>query len=69
MKVYELMHLLATCPACADVRVSKVLGLDELADLVKETRGEDVAEVSGTVTDFHKRTAVTENDTVELYLD
>lgn len=69
MKVYELMHLLGTCPAAADVRVSKVLGLDELADLVKGTRGEDVAEVSGTVTDFHKRTAVTENDTVELYLD
>ena len=46
MKVYELMHLLATCPAGADVRVSKVLGLDELADLVKETRGEDIAEVS-----------------------
>ncbi len=69
MKVYELMHLLATCPAGADVRVSKVLGLDELADLVKETRGEDIAEVSGTVTDFDKRTAVTENDTVELYLD
>lgn len=69
MKVYELMHLLATCPASADVRVSKVLGLDELADLVKETHGEGVAEVSGTVTDFDKRTAVTENDTVELYLD
>lgn len=69
MKVYELMHLLATCPASADVRVSKVLRLDELADLVKETHDEGVAEVSGTVTDFHKRTAVTENDTVELYLD
>ena len=69
MKVYDLMHLLGTCPASADVRVSKVLGLDELADLVKETHGEGVAEVSGTVTDFHKRTAVTENDTVELYLD
>lgn len=69
MKVYELMHLLATCPASADVRVSKVLGMDELADLVKEAHGEGVAEVSGTVTDFHKRTAVTENDTVELYLD
>lgn len=69
MKVYELMHLLATCPASADVRVSKVLGLDELADLVKETHDEGVAEISSTVTDFHKRTAVTENDTVELYLD
>ena len=68
MKVYELMHLLGTCPAGADVRVSKVLELDELADLVKGTRGEDVAEVSGTVIDFDKRTAVTENDTVELYL-
>lgn len=69
MKVYELMRLLMLCPARAEVRVSKVLGPDELADLVKGTRGEDVAEVSGTVTDFDKRTAVTENDTVELYLD
>lgn len=32
MKVYELMHLLGTCPAGADVRVSKVLGLVPLAD-------------------------------------
>ena len=67
MKVYELMHLLATCPAGADVRVSKVLGLDELADLVKEC-DDDCVEVGGTVIDFDKRTAVTENDTVELYL-
>lgn len=67
MKVYELMHLLATCPASADVRVSKVLGLDELADLVKACE-DDCVEVGGTVIDFDKRTAVTENDTVELYL-
>lgn len=32
MKVYELMHLLATCPASADVRVSKARGLVPLAD-------------------------------------
>lgn len=67
MKVYKLMHLLGTCPASADVRVSKVLGLDELADLVKEC-DDDCVEVGGTVIDFDKRTVVTKDDTVELYL-
>lgn len=68
MKVYELMHLLGACPAGAEVRVAKVLGLSEFAELIKECNGDDV-EVGGTVIDFDKRTAVTENDTVELYLD
>lgn len=68
MKVYELMHLLGTCPAGAEVRVAKVLGLGDFAELVKECNG-DTVEVGGTVIDFDKRTVVTEDDTVELYLD
>lgn len=68
MKVYELMHLLGACPAGAEVRVAKVLDLGEFAELMKDCAGGTV-EVSGTVIDFDKRTAVTENDTVELYLD
>ena len=68
MKVYELMHLLGACPANAEVRVSKVLGRDEIPYLVKEAYNDDAAEVTGTIVDFDKRTAVTENDTVELYL-
>lgn len=68
MKVYELMHLLGTCPAGAEIHVSKGLGRDNLADLVKEC-DDDCVEVGGTVIDFDKRTVVTKDDTVELYLD
>lgn len=47
--------------------MSKGLGRDNLADLVKEC-DDDCVEVGGTVIDFDKRTVVTKDDTVELYL-
>lgn len=65
MKVYELMRLLGTCPAGAEVQAVKTLTLqelDELADIAK------APSICGIVTDLDTRKYADGDAEVELYL-